>query len=97
MHASVAREVLFPPAADPTTNDDGTPEKALADLMELKNTCIHPTSQKPYIRSYTGGWNNSTEGLEVSPFSLLSGRAQTDWLCGVGGAGWLVAPVANDG
>lgn len=34
--------------------------------MSLKDKCIHPTSQKPYIKSAVGGRNDSPEGLAVS-------------------------------
>ncbi|KAI1265184.1 stress responsive A/B barrel domain-containing protein [Xylariaceae sp. FL1019] len=33
-------------------------------LLSLKDTCLHPESQKPYIRSLTGGKDNSPEGLQ---------------------------------
>lgn len=34
-------------------------------MLGLKDKCIHPTSQKPYIKSFTGGKDNSPEGLQV--------------------------------
>ncbi|OMP84667.1 hypothetical protein BK809_0001770 [Diplodia seriata] len=34
--------------------------------MSLKDKCIHPTSQKPYIKSAVGGRNDSPEGMAVS-------------------------------
>ncbi|PTB68040.1 hypothetical protein BBK36DRAFT_1114569 [Trichoderma citrinoviride] len=37
-------------------------EKFNSTLMALKDTCLHPTSQKPYIKSLTGGINKSQEG-----------------------------------
>ncbi|KAH8708624.1 hypothetical protein GQ44DRAFT_627531 [Phaeosphaeriaceae sp. PMI808] len=42
-----------------------TPEQidqACKRMLALNDKCIHPTSQKPYIRSLTGGRNNSPEG-----------------------------------
>lgn len=46
--------------------------KVVADILELKDTCIHPTSQKPYIRSLSGGQDNSKEGLQVSSPIVVS-------------------------
>lgn len=34
-------------------------------MLELKDKCIHPTSQKPYIKAFSGGKNNSPEGQAV--------------------------------
>ena len=34
-------------------------------MLGLKDQCIHPTSQKPYIKSFSGGKNNSPEGHSV--------------------------------
>ncbi|KAL6710815.1 hypothetical protein ACN47E_007872 [Coniothyrium glycines] len=31
-------------------------------MLALGEQCIHPTSKQPYIRSFTGGKNNSPEG-----------------------------------
>ncbi|KIW01280.1 uncharacterized protein PV09_07319 [Verruconis gallopava] len=45
---------------------DATPAqvaKACADMLNLANTCLHPETKKPYIRSTMGGKNNSKEGL----------------------------------
>ncbi|OCK78967.1 hypothetical protein K432DRAFT_444246 [Lepidopterella palustris CBS 459.81] len=33
-------------------------------MIALKDICIHPTSQKPYIVSSSGGTDNSPEGLQ---------------------------------
>ncbi|THV83135.1 hypothetical protein D6D29_04127 [Aureobasidium pullulans] len=49
--------------------DDTEPSvvKDMCDRMVgLKNTCIHPETQKPYMKSYGGGKNNSPEGAAVS-------------------------------
>jgi hypothetical protein len=34
-------------------------------MLALGEKCIHPTSQKPYIKSFSGGKNNSPEGHAV--------------------------------
>jgi hypothetical protein len=34
-------------------------------MLGLKDGCLHPTSQKPYIKSLTGGTNNSPENMNV--------------------------------
>lgn len=43
-------------------------ESAIRDVcngfISLKDTCIHAASQKPYIKSVTGGRDNSPEGLQ---------------------------------
>ncbi|KAI2746547.1 hypothetical protein DTO013E5_263 [Penicillium roqueforti] len=31
-------------------------------MLGLKDSCVHPTSQKPYIKSASGGKDNSSEG-----------------------------------
>lgn len=36
-------------------------------MLALRDKCIHPTSQKPYIKSFSGGKNNSPEGHSVCP------------------------------
>ncbi|EAW11893.1 Dabb family protein [Aspergillus clavatus NRRL 1] len=33
-------------------------------MLALKTNCIHPTSQKPYIKASSGGKDNSIEGLQ---------------------------------
>ena len=37
-------------------------------FFTLKNTCLHPSTQKPYILSLTGGANTSTEEVRA-PYS----------------------------
>lgn len=44
-------------------------------MLALKDTCIHPQTQAPYMKSYGGGKNNSPEGAAVS-LSNLSRVAQ---------------------
>ncbi|KAI0112221.1 stress responsive A/B barrel domain-containing protein [Nemania sp. FL0031] len=39
-------------------------EKAYAGMLSLKDACLHATTQKPYIKSLTGGKDNSPEGLQ---------------------------------
>ncbi|KAK5045694.1 hypothetical protein LTR84_009063 [Exophiala bonariae] len=34
------------------------------DMLGLKDTCIHPTSQQPYIVTSSGGIDNSPEGAQ---------------------------------
>lgn len=34
-------------------------------MLALKDSCVHPTSQKPYIKSASGGTDNSPEGIQV--------------------------------
>ncbi|KAJ6102774.1 stress responsive A/B barrel domain protein [Penicillium sp. IBT 16267x] len=33
-------------------------------MLALKDTCIHPSSQKPYIKASTGGADNSIEASQ---------------------------------
>ncbi|KAF2267610.1 hypothetical protein CC78DRAFT_530698 [Lojkania enalia] len=33
-------------------------------MLALKDGCIHPTSKKPYIKSASGGTDNSPEGAQ---------------------------------
>ncbi|KAJ5677722.1 uncharacterized protein N7477_003355 [Penicillium maclennaniae] len=33
-------------------------------MLALKDNCLHPTSQKPYIVSSSGGSDNSPEGIQ---------------------------------
>ncbi|PGG97904.1 hypothetical protein GX51_07078 [Blastomyces parvus] len=52
-----------------------------AKMLALKDNCIHPTHQKPYIKTATGGKDNSPEGLQhgfthafVSRFETVEDR-----------------------
>ncbi|KAJ6447147.1 hypothetical protein O9K51_01922 [Purpureocillium lavendulum] len=36
-------------------------QKVCSAMLALHGGCMHPTSQKPYIQSVTGGTNNSPE------------------------------------
>ncbi|KAJ5952627.1 Dimeric alpha-beta barrel [Penicillium vulpinum] len=33
-------------------------------MIALKDNCVHPTSQSPYIKSASGGKDNSPEGIQ---------------------------------
>ncbi|KAJ5356662.1 Dimeric alpha-beta barrel [Penicillium concentricum] len=33
-------------------------------MLALKDNCVHPTSQEPYIKSASGGKDNSPEGIQ---------------------------------
>lgn len=46
-------------------------------MMTLSEKCIHPTSQKPYIKSFSGGKNNSPEGYAVNRVSIHIRRSLT--------------------
>lgn len=35
-------------------------------MLNLKDSCIHPTTNEPYILSASGGVDNSPEGAQVS-------------------------------
>lgn len=39
-------------------------------MLGLKDTCIHPETNKPYLKSYGGGSNNSPEGAAVRAFNM---------------------------
>ncbi|KAJ8084906.1 hypothetical protein PM082_003683 [Marasmius tenuissimus] len=48
-------------------NSGTSPEKIAeicSGMLGLKDKCIHPKTKKPYIKSATGGIDNSTEGLQ---------------------------------
>jgi len=38
--------------------------KVCDNMLGLAKECIHPTTKAPYIRSATGGKNNSPEGFQ---------------------------------
>lgn len=46
--------------------------KALDDAAVLKDQCIHPVSNTPYVRSFKGGKDNSEENLQVYPIQVLN-------------------------
>ena len=41
-------------------------------MLGLASSCVHPESQKPYIRSAMGGKNNSKEGNQVCAHAFSS-------------------------
>ncbi|KAM4057873.1 stress responsive a/B barrel domain-containing protein [Hirsutella rhossiliensis] len=42
-----------------------TERQELCDqMLELKNSCLHPRSEKPYIQSSVGGLDKSIEGAQ---------------------------------
>ncbi|MCJ1309061.1 hypothetical protein MMC25_002716 [Agyrium rufum] len=50
-----------------------TVQAACADMLSLKDKCVHPQSGKPYIISSTGGADNSPEGHQVrKPYPRFS-------------------------
>jgi hypothetical protein len=38
-------------------------------MLALKDQCLHPTTNKPYVKSAVGGSDNSPEGLQVRSYS----------------------------
>lgn len=42
-------------------------------MLALKDTCVHPQTNKPYMKSYGGGKNNSPEGAAVSHTIIYQG------------------------
>ncbi|KAL7807117.1 dabb domain-containing protein [Trichoderma aethiopicum] len=58
---SITHTVLFQIRADAKPED----VKAACDrFLALKDNCIHPTTNTPYIASLKGGQDNSPEGLQ---------------------------------
>lgn len=43
-------------------------------MVGLAEKCIHPTSNKPYVKSHGGGRDNSPEGQQVvvAPFPAMN-------------------------
>ncbi|PSN63533.1 dabb-domain-containing protein [Corynespora cassiicola Philippines] len=37
-------------------------EQACNRMLAFRETCLHPTTKKPYLKSCSGGRNNSPEG-----------------------------------
>lgn len=61
-----------------TRQNDGTLtldlwDKACNGMMALRTACVNPSSLQPYIKSLTGGKDNSLEGLQVSLPATASG------------------------
>ncbi|KAJ3544301.1 hypothetical protein NM208_g3130 [Fusarium decemcellulare] len=58
---TITHTVLFQIKADAKPED----VKAACDrFLALKDNCIHPTTNAPYITSVKGGKDNSPEGLQ---------------------------------
>lgn len=49
-------------------------DKACNGMMALRTGCVNPSSLQPYIKSLTGGKDNSLEGLQVSLPATASGQ-----------------------
>ncbi|OIW22808.1 hypothetical protein CONLIGDRAFT_650247 [Coniochaeta ligniaria NRRL 30616] len=60
-HGGVSHIVMF--QFKDTASADAIAE-ANRQMIALKDTCIDPITRKPYIRSMTGGRDNSIEGLQ---------------------------------
>ncbi|KAL5362636.1 hypothetical protein BJX96DRAFT_154282 [Aspergillus floccosus] len=58
---SVTHIVLFQFKADATPE---VVKDVCSRMLALKDECIHPTSQKPYIKFSSGGADNSPEGIQ---------------------------------
>ncbi|KAI9901964.1 hypothetical protein N3K66_003781 [Trichothecium roseum] len=59
--APVTHLVLFQFKADITA---AVVAGTMTDMLNLKDKCIHPETGRPYIRSLTGGKDNSPEGRQ---------------------------------
>lgn len=44
------------------------PTKTCDRMIGLKENCVHPVSNKPYIKASSGGADNSIEGIQVSKY-----------------------------
>lgn len=42
-------------------------KQAIEGMRALQTKCVNPSTQKPYIKSLTGGKNNSIEAFKVYP------------------------------
>jgi hypothetical protein len=60
-----------------------TKNKTCDRMIGLQNKCIHPTTQKQYIRSSKGGKDCSIEGLQVREIfkTLLSNPISLNLSC----------------
>lgn len=43
-----------------------TESQVCTRMLGLKDNCLHPSSSKPYIKTSSGGADNSPEGIQVS-------------------------------
>lgn len=53
--------------------------KTAAGFFKLKETCVNPETQKPYILSIKGGRDNSPEGLQVRDHPDTDAQSLVDW------------------
>jgi hypothetical protein len=49
-------------------------------MVGLAEKCVHPTSNKPYVKSHGGGRDNSPEGQQVvvAPIAIVHSHDSTD-------------------
>ena len=76
-HTTVTHIVLFQFKAGA---DADAINQAASGFLALKDSCMSPNSQHPYIRSITGGKDHSPEGLQVSAESSCLASAVEVWL-----------------
>ncbi|KAJ8108716.1 hypothetical protein OPT61_g7980 [Boeremia exigua] len=50
------------------STSDAQVEEACSRMLALKDKCLSASAQKPYIKSFSGGRNNSNEG-HAAPFT----------------------------
>ncbi|KIX05245.1 uncharacterized protein Z518_06117 [Rhinocladiella mackenziei CBS 650.93] len=58
---SIVHMVLFKLKSSLT---DAEKKEFCDDMLSLRQTCLHPTSNKPYIVSSSGGIDDSPEGVQ---------------------------------
>ncbi|KAJ5770240.1 uncharacterized protein N7511_002291 [Penicillium nucicola] len=58
---SITHIVLFQFKPDATAD---VVHGACQRMLALRENCLHPTSQKPYIKTALGGKDNSQEGMQ---------------------------------
>lgn len=68
LEATVVNEVRHPPAANSFTYCLWI--KTCKRMLALEHDCVHPETGKPYIKSSSGGKDNSPEGLQVELLGL---------------------------
>ncbi|KAK7518465.1 stress responsive A/B barrel domain-containing protein [Phyllosticta citriasiana] len=47
-------------------------------ILALKDKCIHPTTKKPYIKSFVGGRESSAEGLQGGVTHIFVSEIESD-------------------
>lgn len=63
LDAQVIKDVWFVEAV--TSRTQLTRPQVCTRMLGLKDNCLHPSSSKPYIKSSSGGADNSPEGIQV--------------------------------